>query len=87
MRDAKELDQNLSTLSDLRAWLRTGTAYMEHPDGQEGTDNAVDALDAVMDHLIQLEREVVRRNEEARQLVVDLRQVCEELERLMGRTP
>jgi len=39
----------LSDLSDLRAWLRDGNAYMEHPDGQDGTDTAVEALDWIVD--------------------------------------
>lgn len=45
------LAATLSELSDLREWLRNGNAYMEHPDGQEGTDNAVDALDFIIDEL------------------------------------
>lgn len=39
---------HLKRLSDLREWLRNGNAYMEHPDGQDGTVNAVDSLDAAM---------------------------------------
>lgn len=41
----------LVRLTALREWLRNGNAYLEHPDGQEGTDDAVDALDWIVSEL------------------------------------
>lgn len=35
-------------IRELREWLAHGNAYMEHPEGQDGTGRAVEALDALL---------------------------------------
>ena len=40
------MPDRLATVAELRSlvrWLESGCAYLEHPDGQEGTDRAAQA--------------------------------------------
>ena len=50
----------------LRTWLRCGNAYMEHPDGQDFTEEAADAIDAMLARLAAIEQDA-RRWREVRQ--------------------
>jgi hypothetical protein len=44
-------------------WLRNGNAYMEHPDGQAGTDEAADAVRTLAAERDRLQAEVARLRE------------------------